>query len=116
VEEIDDLRIAGMGKYRASCFLHVSLFQMAHFGRQVDALQALSEPDYVNKLMRQNVSKNRLQAEVSQCGRLEDIMVLQADPIKVSLLDHPWPGLPAEAVAKCLSERVIRNFRGAEGF
>ena len=79
-------------------------------------MQALTEPDDVDKLMSKNVGKYRLQTDVSPGGSLEYIVVLQADAIKVSLVDHPRSGLPAEAVAKRLSEGVIHDFRRSESF
>jgi hypothetical protein len=113
-EKIDEILIASVSHYSAGCSLHVSFFQVAHLARQVQALQVLTEPNNVHKLMRQHVGQHRLEPHISPRGRFEDIVILEADSIKVSLVDHRRACLPAKTVAQSLGQGVIRNFRGAK--
>src|SRR5260370_18069782 len=99
-----------LDEYGAGCLVDVLLLDVTHLGRQVQALQPLPESDDVDEFVSQDVGQQRLQPGVSPLGGLEDRVVLQADPIKISLVYHQWPGLPPKTVAERLGERGCVHF------
>jgi hypothetical protein len=85
---------------------------------QVHFLKVLSESHDVYQLVSKHVSqklKQLLSRTIPLSSRIEDSMVLKADPVKIALFEDQLAGLSLECVTDRLGQRRVCNLARVKG-